>query len=476
MAKILIIDDNIDICQLLERFFKKKGHDTKFFTSEVNALDYLKSNECDLVFCDFRLPKMDGKEVLEKIKQIDPSIQVVIITGYSDVKTAVDVIKLGAFDYVTKPLFPDEILITMEKALKHKASLGQEQEDGASIKDKPLVNVNHKNGSVNHPPSKHIIIGKSAEAKNIQKQIELVAPTNYSVIIYGESGTGKESIAYSIHALSNRKDKPFVAVDCGSLYKELAGSELFGHEKGAFTGAMQSKVGQFELANGGTIFLDEIANLSYDIQVSLLRVIQERKIRRLGSQKETPIDVRIIVASNEKINGATSKGTFREDLYHRFNEFSIDLPSLRDRKNDIMMFAEFFLSNANAELGKQIEGFDEEVEAIFLDYNWPGNLRELNNVIKRAVLLSGKNKITAETLPQEIVFQSKFSLVDDKSESKPLNGDAHNLKSIALNAEFEKIVEVLKKVNFNKSKAAQLLNIDRKTLYNKMKIFNLLNT
>ncbi|MBC7486374.1 MAG: sigma-54-dependent Fis family transcriptional regulator [Cytophagaceae bacterium] len=474
MAKILIIDDNIDICQLLERFFKKKGHDTKFFTSEVNALDYLKTNECDLVFCDFRLPKMDGKEVLEKIKQIDPTIQVVIITGYSDVKTAVDVIKLGAFDYVTKPLFPDEILITMEKALKNKASLGQGQEDGALSKDKPS-NPIHKNGS-SAVPSKQIIIGKSPEAKNIQKQIELVAPTNYSVIIYGESGTGKESIAYSIHSQSTRKDKPFVAVDCGSLYKELAGSELFGHEKGAFTGALQSKVGQFELANGGTIFLDEIANLSYDIQVSLLRVIQERKIRRLGSQKETPIDVRIIVASNEKINGSTSKGTFREDLYHRFNEFSIDLPALRDRKNDIMMFADFFLANANNELGKQIEGFDEEVEGIFLDYNWPGNLRELNNVIKRAVLLSGKNKITAETLPQEIVFQSKFSLIDDKSESKPLNGDAHNLKSIALNAEFEKIVEVLKKVNFNKSKAAQLLNIDRKTLYNKMKIFNLLNT
>ncbi len=475
MAKILIIDDNIDICQLLERFFKKKGHDTKFFTSEVNALDYLKTNECDLVFCDFRLPKMDGKEVLEKIKQIDPTIQVVIITGYSDVKTAVDVIKLGAFDYVTKPLFPDEILITMEKALKNKANLDHSQEDGAPQKDKPLTNHTHKNGSAS-APSKQIIVGKSPEAKNIQKQIELVAPTNYSVIIYGESGTGKESIAYSIHSQSTRKDKPFVAVDCGSLYKELAGSELFGHEKGAFTGALQSKVGQFELANGGTIFLDEIANLSYDIQVSLLRVIQERKIRRLGSQKETPIDVRIIVASNEKINGATSKGTFREDLYHRFNEFSIDLPALRDRKNDIMMFAEFFLANANKELGKQIEGFDEEVEGIFLDYNWPGNLRELNNVIKRAVLLSGKNKITAETLPQEIVFQSKFSLIDDKSESKPLNGDAHNLKSIALNAEFEKIVEVLKKVNFNKSKAAQLLNIDRKTLYNKMKIFNLLNT
>ncbi|MBL7933835.1 MAG: sigma-54-dependent Fis family transcriptional regulator, partial [Bacteroidia bacterium] len=283
-----------------------------------------------------------------------------------------------------------------------------------------------------------------------------------------------ESVAFNIHALSNRKDKPFIAVDCGSLTKELAGSELFGHEKGSFTGAIQNKIGQFELANGGTIFLDEIGNLGYDIQVSLLRVIQERKIRRIGSQKETNIDVRIIVASNEKLSEIAAKGKFREDLYHRFNEFSINLPALRERHDDIMNFADFFLKNANAELGKNIQGFVPEVEKIFLDYNWPGNLREMNNIIKRAALLTGKDMITPETLPQEIIFQAKFNLLDDSKENTANIKQMPDLKSAALHAEYEKILEVLRKVNFNKSKAAILLNIDRKTLYNKMKTFNLL--
>ncbi|HEY1040159.1 MAG TPA: sigma 54-interacting transcriptional regulator, partial [Bacteroidia bacterium] len=235
-------------------------------------------------------------------------------------------------------------------------------------------------------------------------------------------------------------------------------------------------IGQFELANGGTIFLDEIGNLTYDIQVSLLRVIQERKIRRIGSQKEMNIDVRIIVASNEKLNEIASKGKFREDLYHRFNEFSIDLPPLRERNKDIMLFAEFFLKNANGELGKNIEGFVPEVEKVFLDYNWPGNLREMNNVIKRAALLTNKELITLETLPQEIIFQSKFNLVEESKENGVAIApkDLPDLKSAALHAEYEKILEVLRKVNFNKSKAALILSIDRKTLYNKMKTFNLL--
>jgi two-component system response regulator HydG len=325
---------------------------------------------------------------------------------------------------------------------------------------------------------KKFVIGKSKESEKLHGQIKLVAPTNYSVMIYGESGTGKESVAYSIHLHSPRKDKPFIAVDCGSLTKELAASELFGHEKGAFTGALQAKTGQFELANGGTIFLDEIGNLTYDIQVSLLRVIQERKIRRLGSQKETPVDIRIIVASNEKLNEATTRGTFREDLFHRFNEFSIDLPALRERQQDIMVFAEFFLKNATEELNKNIEGFVPEVEKVFLDYSWPGNLREMNNVIKRAALLANKTHITLETLPHEIIFHSKFSMAEDRNDLKNalISKGMPELKSAALHAEYEKILEVLRKVNFNKSKAANLLNIDRKTLYNKMKTFDLLNS
>ena len=474
MAKILIIDDDTDICLLLDRFLKRKGHDTHYVTGGKKALAYLKENEVDIVFCDFRLPDTDGRELLFSIKELDPKAQVIIITGYSDVKIAVDVIKNGAFDYITKPLLPEEILMLVDKALEQRNEKKQASQD-ASMNgegDGTLEAIPHKKHVVSDP--KNLVVGKSKEAEKLHMQIKLVAPTNYSVIIYGESGTGKESIAYSIHKQSTRKDKPFIAVDCGSLTKELAGSELFGHEKGSFTGALQTKIGQFELANGGTIFLDEIGNLTYDIQVSLLRVIQERKIRKIGSQKETNIDVRIIVASNEKLCEVTAKGKFREDLYHRFNEFSIDVPSLRERNEDIMIFANFFLKNANAELGKKIEGFVPEVEKIFLDYNWPGNLREMNNIIKRAALLTSKDIITIETLPQEIIFSSKFNLIEENKEN-PLNSvNIPDLKSAAIHAEYEKILEVLRKVNFNKSKAALMLNIDRKTLYNKMKTFNLL--
>jgi two-component system response regulator HydG len=479
MAKILIIDDDINICQLLDRFFKRKEHESSFFTSGKKALEFLKENTFDIVFCDFRLPDADGKELLLSIKEKNPDTQVIIITGYSDIKTAVDVIKMGAFDYVTKPLLPEEILLLVESALSQKQDKIEKSraitEGVSDTSQSPADRINaepYSKKNVQHP--KGYIVGTSKEAERLHNQIKLVATTNYSVIIYGESGTGKESVAHSIHAYSQRRDKPFIAVDCGSLTKELAGSELFGHEKGAYTGALQSKIGQFELANGGTIFLDEIGNLGYDIQVSLLRVIQERKIRRLGSQKETTIDVRIIVASNEKLNEVTARGKFREDLYHRFNEFSIDLPSLRERNQDIMIFAQFFLENANGELGKNITGFVPEVEKVFLDYNWPGNLREMNNVIKRAALLTSKDMITLETLPQEIIFQSKFSMADDGRDGTFMSKGVPDLKSAALHAEYEKILEILRKVNFNKSKAAMMLNIDRKTLYNKMKTFNLL--
>jgi two-component system, NtrC family, response regulator HydG len=480
MAKILIIDDDINICQLLDKFFKRKNHESAYFTSGKKAIEYLKENTADIVFCDFRLPDADGKVILQNIKEINQETQVIIITGYSDIKTAVDVIKMGAFDYVTKPLLPEEILMLVENALTQKHNRSEKNraisESIAQSSTAPELKNEEQptKRQMNYNPG-GFVIGKSKEAEKLHQQIKLVATTNYSVILYGESGTGKESVAHSIHAYSQRREKPFVAVDCGSLTKELAGSELFGHEKGAYTGALQSKVGQFELANGGTIFLDEIGNLGYDIQVSLLRVIQERKIRRLGSQKETNIDVRIIVASNEKLNEVTARGKFREDLYHRFNEFSIDLPSLKERNEDIMIFANYFLQNANKELGKNIEGFVPEVEKVFLDYNWPGNLREMNNVIKRAALLTHKSLITLETLPQEIIFQAKFSLAEEGREGGSfLAKSVPDLKSAALHAEYEKILEILRKVNFNKSKAAIMLNIDRKTLYNKMKSFNML--
>jgi two-component system response regulator HydG len=468
MAKILIVDDDIMVCRLLDHFLKKKGYTTNYFTNGKKAIEDLKKDPVDLVFCDYRLPDTDGKEMLMKIKEINSDIQVIIITAYADIKKAIDIIKSGAFEYITKPFLPEEISLMTEKALALKSTLSQRDENPAFDKklkseSKPQILTSKKNW----------IVGKSKEARELQSQIELVAPTNYSVIIYGESGIGKESVAAGIHHFSSRKDRPFIAVDCGALTKELAGSELFGHEKGAFTGALQSKTGQFELANGGTIFLDEIANLSYDIQISLLRVIQERKIRKLGSSKESNIDVRIIAASNSRLVQAIENGKFREDLYHRLNEFSIELPPIRERKLDILIFAGHFLEEANREIGKKIEDFDLEVKKIFQEYNWPGNLREMNNVIKRAALISTKNFITPDALPGELVFQSKShstkneSNIDNLSSSKNSDG----LKVAALHAEYEKIMEVLRKVNYNKSKASKLLNIDRKTLYNKVKSF-----
>jgi two-component system response regulator HydG len=308
----------------------------------------------------------------------------------------------------------------------------------------------------------------------LYQQIEIVAPTNYSIILYGESGTGKEVIAKTIHSLSSRRDKTFVAMDCGTLSKELAGSELFGHVKGAFTGALADKEGHFELANGGTLFLDEVGNLSIDIQAALLRVIQERKFKRVGGNKEMDVDVRIIVASNENLQEAYQRGKFREDLYHRFNEFSINLPPLRHRKQDIPPFAEFFLQKTNNELGKNVSGFEPEVIEMFMNYSWPGNLREFRNVVRRAVLLTQGDMISAITLPWEITNTNPLTATPEpanKEQQPPVIKKDIGLKGAASKAEYEAIMNVLKEVKFNKKKAAEVLNIDRKTLYNKLKSY-----
>jgi len=496
MPKIFVIDDDPDICSLLKRFLSRYGFEVLETHSGKKALNILETFVPDLVMTDFRLEDMDGKALLVKIKEKYPKVPVIIITGYSDIKTAVEVMKLGAYDYVTKPLFPDEILVTIRKAMEdnnatpvHGATPLSStpaqpaiEDGGAQRRDKrPNVPVD---------PDQPIF-SDSVAFQYILKQIALVAPTNYSIIIYGESGSGKEVIANEIHKRSKRKDKPFVAIDCGALSKELAGSELFGHEKGSFTGAVGQKIGSFEMANGGTIFLDEIANLSYEIQVSLLRVVQERKMRRVGGIKDIELDVRIIIASNEKLWEATRKGKFREDLYHRFNEFSIDVPPLRERKDDILIFARHFLQITNLELGKNITDFSPEVENIFRNYIWHGNLRELKNVIKRATLLTDGDMVEAKTLPFEISNYNKLQF-DSSPEPAAVSSSMNpvsmvmpettrfansdlTLKEASIDAEYEMILQALKKVNFNKSKAAKLLNIDRKTLYNKMKQYREFN-
>lgn len=496
MQKILVIDDDRDMCLLLRRFLSKHGFEVEEANTAKKAIELLDTTEYNLVLCDFRLDNTDGKTMLVKIKERYPHMPVIIITGYSDIKIAVEVMKLGAYDYVTKPLFPDEIILTIRKALEAPAPKAAVNGSPAVAAAQPVTeNGDRKEKKSNIIISGQYIFGDSTPFKSILQQIELVGPTNYSVIIYGESGSGKEAIAQEIHKRSKRNTKPFIAIDCGALSRELAGSELFGHEKGAFTGALNQKVGSFELANGGTIFLDEIANLSYDIQVSLLRVVQERRMRRVGGTKDIDLDVRIIIASNEPLWEASKKGKFREDLFHRFNEFSMTIPPLRDRKEDIMTFARHFLTLTNEELGKKVKGFSPEVEDIFQKYVWYGNLRELKNVVKRATLLTDGDYIEDRSLPFEIVNFNKLSF-DTPGTASPepatqapvvqaTNGhhtaptrtvlDETTLKAASIDAEYEMIIEALKQANFNKSKAAKLLNIDRKTLYNKMKQYQEFN-
>lgn len=480
MGKILIIEDDIDMSLLLKKFLTKNGYEVVTVANGKNGILTFETNQPDLVLCDYRLGDMEGVEVLKRIKDIEPSVPFIIMTGYSDIRTAVNVMKMGAFDYLAKPLLPDETLQIIRRAFASNNQVAHIILDEESTTSTfPLI----AKAKTNVGKSDYVF-GKSPHSRELLRQIDLVAPTNYSVIIYGESGAGKEAIAQTIHKKSKRSKQPFIAMDCGAISKELAGSELFGHEKGSFTGALTTKIGHFELANGGTIFLDEITNLPYDIQSSLLRVVQERKIKRVGGNKEIPIDVRIIVASNENLNEAYKKGKFREDLFHRFNEFHLTVAALRDRKEDLLMYANFFLNIANQEVGKNVEGFTSEVEELFLKYPWYGNLREMKNVVRRAVLLTEGTAVEAKSLPfeisnytrttmaiaddkQESVIESNVSVVNDTREEKP------DLKSVALVAEYDLIIKVLKEVNYNKSKAAKNLNIDRKTLYNKMKAYNM---
>jgi len=464
MRRILIVDDEVNIGLLLSKFLTRNGFEVNTATTGNTAMDCLSREAFDLVLCDYRLDDTDGREMLIKIKESYPKTGVIIITGYSDIKLAVELIKLGAHDYITKPLYPDEILTTINKAIETQYALneiGETGNSGAPVKEKPVKSIQSTG---------NFITGQSAASKELVKQILLVAPTSYSVILTGESGTGKESVAHAIHLNSPRKDQPFVAMDCGSLTKELAGSEFFGHEKGSFTGALYTKIGHFEMANGGTLFLDEVGNLSYDIQAALLRTVQERKIKRIGSTKEIDLDVRIIVATNENLAVAIQNGKFREDLYHRFNEFSIALPPISKREKDILVFAKYFLEMANGELNKNIQGFSTEVEECFLTYNWPGNVRELKNVVRRATLLTEGQVIQLKALPLEISTYAKASALEYTVHRTEKPKD---LKNAAQEAEYDAILKVLREVNFNKTKAAKLLNIDRKTLYNKMKAINL---
>lgn len=496
MNKLLVIDDDHDICALLKRFLERKGYEVYVAYSGKSGIDAVSDLLPDLVLCDFRLGDLDGQQVISEILAKHPLLPILVMTGYSDIRTAVNVMKMGALDYITKPIVPEEILLSIRKALE---SAAETEPNNTSIaEESPTEKKTGKSKGYKSGFGGTYVVGESSAAKELYRLIDLVAPTSFSVLIYGESGAGKESVARMIHEKSPRKNKPFISMDCGAISRDLANSELFGHEKGSFTGAINSKIGHFEMANGGTLFFDEIANLPYDVQVSLLRVIQERKLKRIGGSQEIPIDVRIVVASNEILSHACAKGKFREDLYHRFNEFNIDLPPLRERKEDILVFARLFLQETANELQKTISGFSSEVEQLLIQYPWFGNVRELKNVIKRATLLTEGQLVQAQALPFEIAFHGRLAIEEDHEVSEvkvnqfsmpasaapsdehipaPLSNhpipEHTDLKTAAQKAEYHRIMQALQQVKYNKSKTAAILGIDRKTLYNKLKLYNI---
>ncbi len=463
MPHVLIIDDEVEICLILDKFLTKKGFKVTTCHTGNDGLSKIKNTDFDLIISDFRLPDFNGLEYLKEIKNLKPEAKVIIITGYSDIRMAVEVIKYGAKDYVTKPLYPEELLSLINDTIKQPV----ENKNLASVESpnqKPDDSTKKKQPKSNSSDSGiSYIVGKSKSSRTIQQNIEIVAPTPMSVIITGETGTGKEYAAKEIHRLSKRSSGPFVAIDCGALPKDLAGSEFFGHEKGAFTGAMGEKDGKFKYADGGTLFLDEIGNLTYEIQMKLLRVLQERKFTRIGGNKDISVDVRILVATHEDLKKSVETGDFREDLYYRLNEFSIELNPIRTRTEDLEEFVSNFIQLSNSQLGKNVSGASEEVMSKFKSYNWPGNLRELRNVVKRSVLLTNDDEIQIESLPDEIVY----------SQSKTPETNTNSLKGIANEAERKRILKVLTQTGNNKSKAAKILNIDRKTLYNKLKNYDL---
>lgn len=445
MAKILIVEDDATFAQIINGFLSKNGHQTAVAHNTKQAEQQLANNAFDLLLTDYRLPDGTGLDVLAKVRDNGTQLSAVVMTSFNDVRTAVKSMQSGASDYITKPINPDELLMVVNNAIAKKTT--------------PHLSTS----TPTKKPKTNLIRGKSTIADKLYAHIALVAPTDMSVIIQGESGTGKEHAAKTLHLESNRAKNPFIAIDCGALSKELAASELFGHVKGAFTGALNDKKGQFEEANGGTLFLDEIGNLSYEVQVKLLRALQERIIQPLGSTKNIAVDVRIIVATNDDLQNSIQQGEFREDLYHRLNEFKINLPPLRDRGSDLELFINHFVLLSNEELGRNVKTIDADAKALLLQYDWPGNLRELKNVIKRMVLLSPGENATLSCLPEEMIIAI----------NQPNKPSGTDLKAVNESNEKQLITETLIRVKYNKSKAARLLNIDRKTLYAKMERYDI---
>lgn len=455
---ILFVDDDLTFTTMLGTWLRKKGYEVTTASSVAAAVKVLQraDNVPQLVLSDLRMPDHDGLYLLQWMHAHAIHLPFIIMTGYAEVQNAVEAMKLGATDYIAKPVQPDLLLQKIDEALKASSA-----RPVAPVTPVPTETTGRKPArSAAAPadaPQPHPgIEGHSPVARDLYRLASLVAPTPMSVLIIGASGTGKEYVAHRIHEQSPRHAGPFVALDCGALTKELAASELFGHMKGSFTGATENKTGVFEQASGGTLFLDEVGNLSYDVQVQLLRALQERRIRPVGGTEERPIDIRLVCATNENLPEAILRGAFREDLYHRINEFTLHMPLLRERGEDVLEFARYFLSQANAELNRHIVDFAPDAQQALMGYAWPGNLREMRNVVVRAALLAeGAAYISAAQilLPQSAPASSATPL---------------SIRPTA-DEELARIHEALQMTGGNKSRAAQLLGIDRKTLYNKLK-------
>lgn len=460
MTHILIVEDDLAFGTMMQTWLKKKGFETSRATSVGAAARLLMDGtKPDLVLSDLRLPDHDGLFLLRWMRKRGHNAPFIVMTNYAEVQNAVLAMKLGAADYIAKPVQPDILLQKIKDALAQAANTPATADASNPTPSTPNKNSHsssNKNNETKAETSSNVpryIEGKSEASKQLYSYVQLVAPTPMSVLILGASGTGKEYVARRIHELSSRSDKPFFALDCGAIPKDVAASEFFGHKKGSFTGADSDKRGAFETANGGTLFLDEVGNLSYDVQVQLLRALQERRIRPVGGDREIEVDIRLVCATNENLEQAVAEGRFREDLYHRINEFTIYMPQLRERGNDLFLFADLFIRQANEELQRNVEGFDASAAEMLVSNTWPGNLRQLNNVMKRAVLLTRGRLITTAELSQAMgpTLQQQPSLtLHDENEER------------------ERIKQALQQTNGNKSKAARLLGIDRKTIYNKI--------
>ncbi|WP_337671750.1 sigma-54-dependent transcriptional regulator [Prevotella sp.] len=450
MPHILIVEDDIAFGTMLQTWLRKKGFEVDKATSVGAAVKLLVDNAANLVLSDLRLPDHDGLRLLKWMRDHDNNAPFIVMTNYAEVQNAVLAMKSGAADYIAKPVQPDILLQKIKDALSAANAQPVQTVATPTAPDKLVSNKPVK--SKKREDSPRYIEGKSDASRQLYSYVELVAPTPMSVLILGASGTGKEYVARRIHELSQRHDRPFFALDCGAIPRDVAASEFFGHKKGAFTGADTDKRGAFEMANGGTLFLDEVGNLSYDVQVQLLRALQERRIRPVGGTEEIPIDIRLVCATNENLAEAVADGGFREDLYHRINEFTIYMPKLSERGTDLFLFADLFVRHANEELDRDVEGFDSAAAEMLASHPWTGNLRELNNVVKRAVLLTRGKYITPLELSQAMPPsqpEPTMALHDEDSERS-------------------RIVAALRQTNGNKAAAARLLGIDRKTIYNKI--------